>query len=80
MCCVCYLVERLIFDCQPEYNTLTQTQLKAEIKPPEKKERWLKKRKRCIEVLTAKGVGESLSPEDFELEERVEMTDSTGEN
>ena len=68
-CLICY--------CQAEYNSLTVTELKAKV--AEDKPRWQKKRKRCVETLAAKGMCTQLSTEDFELDEKVEMTDTTCE-
>ena len=56
---------------------MTVSELKATI--AEDKPRFMKKQKKCIEVLIAKGVSEQLSTEDFELDEKVEISNTTGE-
>ena len=64
---------------QASYNTLTLGELKIELREQPRAELFMKKRTRCIEILTEKGLDASLGPEDFEDAEVVEQEEATGE-
>ena len=67
------------YDCQAEYNNLTLTDLKEELKSPPAKERFKKKRAKAIEIVRERGEGYQFGPEDFEVPEEVNVSEKTGE-
>ena len=58
---------------QASCNTLTLGELKIELREKPCRDLFMKKRTRCIEILTEKGLDSSLGPEDFEDPEVVEQ-------